>query len=250
MLCATPLTAQPFGLTDPAEYEALVSCLTEVRETDQDISVCKNAGAPVCDDDPAICLTGSQGAWTALALVKGGVLFQRGEGQPGFSKPAFLATLERRLADRRQRCFAFPVGQETEVAECLLDAGIDEVRWMYATGDAMDAWTFEPRLLTEQAQSNLTCMMAKPSREGPEACGLKPYHEPCRDAGMSVAALARLARSDRVFRNGCTGRSAQTIEIKPGCSDLFDRSAIREFGGDTGRSRPGLRSGGRGRGHA
>lgn len=181
-LLAEPLTAQPLGLADPEEYEVLKACVTKARNDEGDVAVCKGEGAPDCDTDPAICATGTHAAWSALGLELGSRLLDRGEALPGFSKPAFLATLEARLINRRDRCSDFLIGQEAEQADCLIDGEIDHIRWIQASFDAMDAWTPVLGDLPPVAQTNLACMMAHPAQEGPEQCGLPPFAGFCEGA--------------------------------------------------------------------
>lgn len=46
---------------------------------------------------------------------------------------------------------------------------------------AGEAWVLDVGALSPEAEAHLACMMAHPSREGPEACGLQPFDEPCDD---------------------------------------------------------------------
>ena len=209
-LLAAPLAAQP--LADPQEYEALKACIAQAQVAGDDFAVCKGVGAPDCDTDPAICTTGTHAAWTALGLEFGSTLLDRGESLPGFSKSAYLATLETRLSQRRDHCSAFPIGQETELADCLLDGEIGILRWMQASLDAMDAW--EPGVggLPPAAKTNLACMMAHPAQEGPELCGLPPFAVPCEDAACLWQSLEGWRALIQHFGEGAPG-------------DLYDRLA-------------------------
>lgn len=185
MLFATSLSAQPYGLADPAEYEAITGCMIEARETGQDIAVCRTIGSPACGEGATAkldCSMATQFAWSSVAISVGGKVFERGASLPGFSRTAFLGTLEYHQVEVQATCFALPVGQEVSLADCLLDGEIADVRWMLATLDAMEAWIPDTKHLTPQASANLACMVALPSREGPEPCGDTSFNDACDDA--------------------------------------------------------------------
>ncbi len=95
--------AQPLGLAPSGAVAALRDSVAKARPDGADIGRCKG-------------LAGTE-------------YLGRMQGRAGFSKPEYLAALGANNAEARKRCFAFAVGREDDVADCLLDAAIDGFRW-------------------------------------------------------------------------------------------------------------------------